>query len=85
MPKEEPAIGHNSVRSDDLKSIISRIERLEGEKAELSVDIREVFKEAKSKGYDTKGLRRLLRRRKLSDIEREEQDSIDALYQGVFS
>lgn len=82
---KEPTIGHNSVKSDDIKAIVSRIERLEGEKAELAVDIREVFAEAKSKGYDTKALRRLLRRRKLSDLERQEQDELDALYQGVFS
>jgi uncharacterized protein (UPF0335 family) len=86
MPKKEPTTGHNSgVSSDELKSLVSRIERLEGEKAELAVDIREVFAEAKSKGFDTKALRRLLARRKLSSEEREERDYVDELYQGVFS
>ena len=40
-----------------LRTIIERIERLEEEKAALSADIREVFAEAKSSGFDTKAIR----------------------------
>lgn len=85
MPKDEPTIGHNSVSGDKLKGFVSRIERLEGERTELNVDIREVYAEAKSNGFDTKALRRLIARRKLSPEEREERDHMDELYQGIFS
>lgn len=85
MPKEQPAVGHNSVSADKLKAYVSRIERLEGEKADLSADIREVYAEAKSNGFDSKALRRLIARRKLSDSERQERDYMDELYNGVFS
>jgi uncharacterized protein (UPF0335 family) len=43
--------------AEDLKSFATRIARLEDEKAVLSEDIKEVFGEAKARGYDVKALR----------------------------
>jgi uncharacterized protein (UPF0335 family) len=43
--------------AEDLKSFAARIARLEDEKALLSEDIKEVFTEAKSRGYNVKALR----------------------------
>lgn len=62
------------VSGDQLRSIIERIERLEEEKANIGVDIREVFAEAKGNGYDTKTLRQVLKLRKMENNEREEQE-----------
>ena len=42
---------------DHLKSFIERVERLEEEKKTISDDIRDVFAEAKSSGFDVKALR----------------------------
>jgi uncharacterized protein (UPF0335 family) len=47
-----------------LKVIVERIERLEEQKADIAVDIGEVYQEAKNKGYDTKAIRRLIKVRK---------------------
>lgn len=63
-----------------LRTIIERIERLEEEKAALTADIREVFAEAKSSGFDTKAIRAIIRMRKQDDHERMEQEAVLATY-----
>ncbi len=49
---------------NQLQSIIQRVERLEEEKAALVGDIKEVFAEARSNGFDVKALRAIIRIRK---------------------
>ena len=61
---------------DKLKQVVSKIEKLEEEKKEVAGQIRDVFTEAKSMGYDTKALRAVIRLRKVDRQEREEQQSI---------
>ncbi len=65
---------------DHLRAFVERIERLEEEKAALAEDIREVYAEAKSSGYDTKALRELVRLRKLAEHERQEREGLLAAY-----
>jgi Uncharacterized protein conserved in bacteria (DUF2312) len=56
MPKNskaaDPAIGHNSINRDRLKSFVDRIEALEIEMAGLSEDRKSVYLEAKGCGLD---------------------------------
>lgn len=73
-------IGHNSVASDQLRSIIERVERLESEKQAIADDIKEVFAEAKANGFDTKTLRAVIRLRKQDKNERAEQEALLDLY-----
>ena len=68
------------IANDRLRTIIERIERLEEEKAALAEDIREVFSEAKSAGFDVKILRQVIRLRKLESSDRQEQEAILDLY-----
>ena len=68
---------------EKLKQTIARIERLEAEKAELAADIREVFAEAKSFGFDTKTLRKVIALRKVEAHERAEQEAMLDLYMGA--
>lgn len=68
---------------EKLKQTIARVERLEAEKAELAADIREVFAEAKSFGFDTKTLRKVISLRKLEAHERAEQEAMLDLYMGA--
>ena len=70
---------HKSTK-DQLKSIIERVERLEEEKAALSIDIREVFAEAKSNGFDVKILKRIIALRKKGDEDRLEEEAVLATY-----
>lgn len=64
----------------ELKSIIERVERLEAEKAGLSEDIKEVFTESKSKGFDNKIVKQIIRLRKMDKADRQEQEALLELY-----
>ena len=62
------------IAADRLRSLIERIERLEEEKKALSGDIRDVFAEAKSAGFDVKIMRSILKLRKMNAADRDEQE-----------
>ncbi|MAV88466.1 MAG: hypothetical protein CMM67_09485 [Rhodospirillaceae bacterium] len=68
------------IHSDRLRTIIERIENLEEEKRALSDDIREIYLEAKSAGFDVKILRQLINLRKLDVNDRQEQEVMLDLY-----
>lgn len=75
-----PAVDPSSVAADHLKSIIERVERLEEEKAGIAGDIKDVYAEAKSNGFDVKVLRKIIAIRKRDHAERQEEESILELY-----
>ena len=68
------------IAGDRLKSFVERIERLEEEKAALTSDVRDVYAEAKSSGFDIKILRQVIRLRKLDEPARNEQEELLDLY-----
>jgi uncharacterized protein (UPF0335 family) len=70
----------SSFAQGQLKSIVERIERLEEEKKTIAADIKEVYAEAKGNGFDTKILRKVISLRKKDASEREEEESMLALY-----
>jgi uncharacterized protein (UPF0335 family) len=74
----EPEVG--GIAADRLRSIIDRIERLEEERKALSGDIKDIYAEAKSAGFDVKVLRQLISLRKKEPAEVEEQESLLDLY-----
>ncbi|MEM9104622.1 MAG: DUF2312 domain-containing protein [Pseudomonadota bacterium] len=61
---------------DHLRAFVERIERLEEEKKTIADDIKEVYGEAKSMGYDTKVLRKVISIRKQDQTERLEQEAV---------
>ncbi|WP_395018062.1 DUF2312 domain-containing protein [Dongia sp.] len=68
------------IAADRLKSFIERIERLEEEKAAIAGDVKEVYSEAKSSGFDTKIMRQIVRLRKMEPQERNEQEQLLDVY-----
>jgi uncharacterized protein (UPF0335 family) len=62
------------VTADELRQFIERIERLEAEKKDIADQSKEVMQEAKSQGYDTKAIRKIIamRKRDRDDIANEE-------------
>ena len=62
------------IATDRLRSLIERIEKLEEDKKQISSDIREVFTEAKSAGFDVKIMRAILKLRKMNAADRDEQE-----------
>jgi uncharacterized protein (UPF0335 family) len=79
-PISEEEIKTGGVAADRLRSIVERIERLEEERKALSSDIKDIYVEAKSAGFDVKVLRQLIRIRKQESAEVEEQESMLDLY-----
>ena len=70
-------------KDEKLKSFIERIERLEEEKNNITCDIKEVFSEAKSMGYDPKIMRKILILRKMDIDERLEQEALLDTYRNA--
>ena len=65
-----------TVSGDRLISFLQRVERLEEEKAALMADIREVYAEAKSAGFDPKIMRKVVRLRAMDDGARQEEEDL---------
>ena len=76
-------IGHNSVNTDTAKrllSIIERIERLEEERKALGEDVKDIYREAKSAGFDAPTIRLLIKRRAEDAAKREEREALLETY-----
>ena len=63
-----------------LRQFVEQIERLEEEKKALAADIRDKYAEAKAVGFDVKALRQIVRLRKKSAQERQEEESMLEVY-----
>lgn len=63
-----------------LLQIVKRIESVEGEKADLTADLKEIYADAKSTGFDTKALRKVIALRKMDRSDRIELDLVVDLY-----
>ena len=68
------------ISAQRLKIFIERIERLEEERKALGADVREVYSEAKSTGYDPKIMRQVVKLRKMDATDRQEQESLLQVY-----
>lgn len=66
-------IGHNVVAGDELRLLVERIETMEEEKKGVLEDIREIYLEAKSRGFDAKIIRQIIRLRALDPDKRQEE------------
>jgi uncharacterized protein (UPF0335 family) len=69
-------MAEGTVAADQLRLFIERIERLEEEKKGIADDIRDVYSEAKSNGYDTKVMREIVKLRKQERHVRQEHEAI---------
>ena len=69
---------------DRLRSLIERIERLEEEKKAIAGDIRDIFAEAKSAGFDVKVMREILKLRKMDAADRDEKELLLETYRKAF-
>jgi uncharacterized protein (UPF0335 family) len=65
---------------NQLRQFVEQIENLEEQKKALSDDIRDKFLEAKSVGFDVKALRQIVRLRKKTRDQRQEEESILEVY-----
>mgnify|MGYP005659948507 FL=1 len=68
------------VTRDEIRSFVERIERLNIEKSEIAEQQNEVFAEAKSRGYDTRILRKVVSMRKRDPQDLSEEEAILEIY-----
>lgn len=68
------------ISRDQLKQYIERVERLEEEKKNITIDIREVLNEAKANGFDVKTIRQILKIRRMDQNDLQEQESLLDMY-----
>lgn len=68
------------IAADRLRSIIERVERLEEERKALAGDIKDIFTEAKSAGFEVKVIRQIIRLRRQEPAEIEEQETLLDIY-----
>ena len=69
--------------NNQLQSFVDRIERLEAEKAAISVDIRDVYAETKSNGFNVKIIKKIIAMRKKDGAELQEEQALIATYMGA--
>ncbi len=69
-----------TIAADQLRLLIERIERLEEEKKGIADDIKDVYAEAKSTGFDVKTIRTIVRLRKMEKHHRDEAEMLLETY-----
>lgn len=91
QPRAKKAVVANDREAQDvggvagkrLQAFIERIERLEGEKAALMEDMKEVYAEAKGVGFDVKIMRKIISLRKIDAEKRREAEELLELYKSA--
>lgn len=76
----DPDANVGGIAVDRLRSVIERVERLEEERKALAGDIKDIFSEAKSAGFDVKTLKEIIKLRKKEPSEIEEQETLLDIY-----
>jgi uncharacterized protein (UPF0335 family) len=79
----ELELAEGSIAADELRLLIERIERLEEEKKAIADDVKDVYGEAKSRGYDAKIMRQIVRLRKMETHDRQEMEAILDTYKAA--
>ena len=69
-------MSEGNIAADQLRLFIERIERLEEEKKGMQDDIKDVYSEAKSTGYDPKTMKTVIRLRKMEKNDRDEAEAL---------
>ncbi|MGY8985385.1 MAG: DUF2312 domain-containing protein [Sphingomonadales bacterium] len=68
------------IAGETLRKFIERVERLDEDKKAVTEDIKEVYAEAKSLGFDPKVMRKVVTIRKLDMDARQEQEALLEIY-----
>ena len=76
-------MAEGTIAADELRLLIERIERLEEEKKAIADDVKDVYGEAKARGYDTKTMRAIIRLRKMETHDRQEAEALLATYRAA--
>ena len=72
-----------AVTADELRQFIERFEQLESEKKDVTEQQKELMAEAKSRGYDTKVMRKVIALRKRDKDDIAEEEAILEMYKAA--
>lgn len=78
MEQSTVVIGGNA--KELLRSLVGRIENLETDKRQIADDIKDVYEEVKSNGFDAARVREVVKERLVDKAKREEREAIRDLY-----
>jgi len=70
----------SDLKNSQLTRLVERIEKQEDEISLLKQDVKDIYLEAKSSGYDVKILRKIITLRKMDETKRREESAILAVY-----
>mgnify|MGYP006269229803 CR=1 FL=1 len=70
----------NTNTAEILRLLIERIENLNAQKQNLSDDIKDIYYEAKSAGFDPKAMKEIIKLRKKEKAEREAEEAMIEVY-----
>lgn len=73
----------NTETKEQLKNYVSEIERLNSQKYQLQSEIRDVFDSAKSKGFDVKNIREIIKLRKRDRQEMVHSEEVREFYKDI--
>ena len=76
-------MAEDNVAAEQLRLFIERIERLEEEKKGIADDVKDVYAESKSNGYDTKTMRKIVALRRMEAHVRQEADALLETYRNA--
>ena len=74
---------HGAIDDRQLITVIERIEKVNEEAAALAADLKEIYAEAKSAGFDPKYIRQMVRLRKMDPDELSETDELTKMYRSA--
>lgn len=74
---------NTSFDNAQLLSFIQRAEKLNEDAAQVAADLKEVFDEAKSAGYDPKYIKKMIQLRKLDRDKLDEADELEKMYRNA--
>ncbi|HEV2078596.1 MAG TPA: DUF2312 domain-containing protein [Allosphingosinicella sp.] len=76
-------MAEGTIAAEELRLLIERIERLEEEKKAIADDVKDVYSEAKSRGYNTKTMRAIVRLRRMENHDRQEAEALLETYKAA--
>ena len=71
------------ITGDELRQFIERVEQLESEKKDIAEQIKEVFSEAKGRGFNVVVMREIVKQRRKNPDDVAEQEAILDLYKSA--
>lgn len=83
---KKPTTGTNGLGNEAvtrLQSLVTRIERMEEEKKAAADDIKDLYVEAKSAGFDPKVIKQMIKERKKEAAEVEEYNTMCEIYRSA--